>query len=98
VSTAMVGKWGKAVPPVVSPVHEIPLEKIRESASNPRRAFDDGQLRELAANIQSPPSCREFLCPHRLIVRRVYRNWWLAHVPDLYCSGSSRDSAENKQT
>src|SRR2546421_748833 len=34
-----------------------------------------------------PPSCREFLCPHRLIVRRVYTNW----------SGSSRDSAETSK-
>jgi ParB family chromosome partitioning protein len=38
---------------VVSSTQEIPLEKIRESASNPRRAFDEGQLRELAANIKS---------------------------------------------
>jgi ParB family chromosome partitioning protein len=29
------------------------LDRIRESTSNPRRVFDDMQLRELAANIQS---------------------------------------------
>lgn len=43
---------GKAEPAVVSSIQDIPLEKIRESASNPRRAFDDGQLRELADNIK----------------------------------------------
>ena len=62
-STTMVGSGGKAVPSVVSPVHEIPPEKIRESASNPRRAFDDGQLRELAANIQSLAVLQGILVP-----------------------------------
>jgi ParB family transcriptional regulator, chromosome partitioning protein len=38
--------------PVVSSIQDIPLEKIRESASNPRRAFDENQLRELADNIK----------------------------------------------
>jgi ParB/RepB/Spo0J family partition protein len=37
----------------VSSVQDIPLENIRESGSNPRRVFDEAQLRELAANIQS---------------------------------------------
>ncbi len=36
----------------VSNVQDIPLDRIRESNSNPRRAFDDGKLRELAENIK----------------------------------------------
>jgi ParB family transcriptional regulator, chromosome partitioning protein len=36
----------------ISSVQDIPLDRIRESSSNPRRAFDDGKLRELAANIK----------------------------------------------
>ena len=36
----------------VSCVQDIPLDRIRESSSNPRRAFDEGKLRELAANIK----------------------------------------------
>jgi ParB family transcriptional regulator, chromosome partitioning protein len=51
-SATIVTSEAKAVPPVVSSVQDIPLEAIRESSSNPRRVFDDGQLRELAANIQ----------------------------------------------
>src|SRR5258708_13958640 len=51
-SATMVTGESKAVPPVVSSVQDIPLERIRESSSNPRRVFDDCQLRELAANIQ----------------------------------------------
>jgi hypothetical protein len=33
-----------------SSIRDIPLENIRKSASNPRRAFDDRDLRELAEN------------------------------------------------
>ena len=36
----------------VSCVQDIPLDQIHESGSNPRRAFDDGKLRELAENIK----------------------------------------------
>ncbi len=36
----------------VSSVQDIPLDRIRESSSNPRRAFDEGKLRELAENIK----------------------------------------------
>jgi len=36
----------------ISSVRDIPLDRIRESSSNPRRAFDDGKLRELADNIK----------------------------------------------
>jgi len=51
-SATMVTSESKAIQPVVSSVQDIPLERIRESSSNPRRVFDDCQLRELAANIQ----------------------------------------------
>jgi ParB family chromosome partitioning protein len=36
---------------VVSPVWDIPLDRISESTSNPRRTFDERKLRELAENI-----------------------------------------------
>jgi len=51
-SDTMVTSEAKAVPPVVSSVQDIPLERIHESSSNPRRVFDEAQLRELASNIQ----------------------------------------------
>ena len=51
-STIMVASEAKVVTPEVSSAQEILLERIRESSSNPRRVFDDCQLRELAANIQ----------------------------------------------
>src|SRR6202158_6422008 len=51
-NATIVARGAKAVPPVVSSVQDIPLENIRESSSNPRRVFDEAQLRELAANTQ----------------------------------------------
>ena len=41
-----------AVSRAVSSVQDIPLDQIRESKSNPRRAFDEAKLRELADNIR----------------------------------------------
>lgn len=51
-STSMVLSEGKSEPQAVSSTQDIPIEKILESANNPRRAFGDKELRELAANIQ----------------------------------------------
>jgi len=48
----MVASGTKAVPPVVSSIQDIPLAKIRESKSNPRRFFDEAKLAELADNIR----------------------------------------------
>ena len=48
----MVASATKAVPPVVSSIQDIPLGKIRESKTNPRRVFDDTKLVELAENIR----------------------------------------------
>ncbi len=52
-NATMVASGTKTEPPAVSAIQDIPLENIRESNSNPRRVFDEAQLRELAANIQS---------------------------------------------
>jgi ParB family transcriptional regulator, chromosome partitioning protein len=51
-STTMVASAVKAVPPVVSSIQDIPLEKIRESKTNPRSQFDQSKLAELAENIR----------------------------------------------
>ncbi len=51
-STTIMLSEGKGEAAVVSSIQDIPLEKIRESASNPRRAFDENQLWELADNIK----------------------------------------------
>jgi ParB family chromosome partitioning protein len=48
----MVASAAKAVPPVVSSIQEIPLVKIRESKTSPRRFFDEAKLAELADNIR----------------------------------------------
>jgi len=45
----MVASGTKTEPPAVSAIRDIPLENIRESNSNPRRVFDEAQIRELAA-------------------------------------------------
>src|SRR5207302_1611154 len=51
-STTMVASEVKAVPPVVSSIQDIPLEKICESKTNPRTQFDPTKLAELAENIR----------------------------------------------
>ena len=51
-STMIVASEVKAVPPVVSSIQDIPLEKIRESRTNPRTQFDQAKLAELAENIR----------------------------------------------
>jgi len=47
-NATMVANGTKAVPPVVSSIQDIPLAKLRESKTNPRRLFDEAKLAELA--------------------------------------------------
>ena len=51
-NATMVASGTKAVPPPVSSIQDIPLGKIRESKTNPRRFFDEAKLAELADNIR----------------------------------------------
>src|ERR1700719_1679080 len=51
-NATMVASGTKVVPPVVSSIQDIPLGKIRESKTNPRRFFDETRLAELADNIR----------------------------------------------
>jgi ParB family transcriptional regulator, chromosome partitioning protein len=51
-NATMVATGTKAVPPVVSSIQDIPLAKIRESKTNPRRIFDEAKLAELSENIR----------------------------------------------
>ena len=47
-NATMVASGTKAVPPPVSSIQDIPIAKIRESKTNPRRQFDQSKLTELA--------------------------------------------------
>jgi ParB family chromosome partitioning protein len=51
-NTAIAVNAGKAVPFIASLVQDIPLNRIRESRTNPRRQFDEVKLAELADNIR----------------------------------------------
>lgn len=51
-STTMVASEMKAVSSVISSIQDIPLERIRESKTNPRRQVDEAKLAELADNIR----------------------------------------------
>jgi ParB/RepB/Spo0J family partition protein len=51
-NATMVASGTKAVPPSVSSIQDIPIAKIRESKTNPRRFFDEAKLAELADNIR----------------------------------------------
>jgi len=51
-TTTAVASGTTAVESTVWPVQGIPLARIRESSTNPRRGFDEGKLKELAENIK----------------------------------------------
>ncbi len=51
-NATIVANGTKSVLPVVSSIQDIPLAKIRESKTNPRRQFDESKLAELAENIR----------------------------------------------
>jgi ParB family chromosome partitioning protein len=51
-NTAIAVNAGNAVPFIASLVQDIPLNRIRESKTNPRRQFDEVKLAELADNIR----------------------------------------------
>jgi len=51
-NATMVASGAKAAPPVVSSIQDIPLARIRESRTNPRKVFDESKLAELAENIR----------------------------------------------
>src|SRR2546426_9538652 len=51
-NATMVASGTKAAHPVASSIQEVPLAKIRESKTNPRRFFDEAKLAELADNIR----------------------------------------------
>jgi len=51
-NTAVAVNPSNTIPPVVSSVQDIPLNRIQESKTNPRRTFDEARLAELAANIR----------------------------------------------
>jgi ParB family transcriptional regulator, chromosome partitioning protein len=51
-NTAMPANESNVVPQAVSSVQDIPLTRIRESKTNPRRTFDETKLAELANNIR----------------------------------------------
>jgi ParB family chromosome partitioning protein len=40
------------ITPTVSSVQDVPLNRIQESKTNPRRTFDEAKLTELAGNIR----------------------------------------------
>jgi ParB family transcriptional regulator, chromosome partitioning protein len=51
-NTTIVRSEAKTVPSGGSSVLDIPLDRIRESTTNPRRVFDETKLREFADNIR----------------------------------------------
>ena len=51
-NTGVTVNASSPVPPVVSSVQDIPLYRIQESKTNPRRTFDETKLAELAGNIR----------------------------------------------
>src|SRR5256885_6952267 len=51
-NSAIAVNASDAVPFVPSSVQDIPINRIQESKTNPRRTFDETKLAELAGNIR----------------------------------------------
>src|SRR5260370_36176772 len=51
-NTTIAASEANSVPPAGSSDQDIPLDRIRESTTNPRRVFDETKLREFADNIR----------------------------------------------
>jgi len=51
-NTTVAVNAGNAVPLLASSVQDVPLNRIQESKTNPRRQFDEVKLAELATNIR----------------------------------------------
>src|SRR6202007_2161746 len=51
-NTAIAVNASNTNPPVMSLVQDIPLNRIQESKTNPRRTFDEAKPAELAGNIR----------------------------------------------
>src|SRR5438309_4957325 len=51
-NTAIAMNASNTNPPAMSLVQDIPLNRIQESKTNPRRTFDEAKLAELASNIR----------------------------------------------
>jgi ParB family chromosome partitioning protein len=51
-NTAVAVSTTNTIPPAMSAFQDIPLNRIQESQTNPRRTFDETKLAELAGNIR----------------------------------------------
>src|ERR1700726_4717983 len=51
-NTAVAVNVSNTIPPAMSAFQDIPLNRVQESKTNPRRQFDETKLAELAGNIR----------------------------------------------
>ena len=75
-NATMVASGTKSVPPMVSSIQDIPLGKIRESKTNPRRFFDEAKLAELATFVPGNKiriMLRSAFCARRVGLPRRWR-------------------------
>ena len=56
-NATMVASGTKAATPGVSSIQDIPLGKIHEYRTNPRRIFDESKLTEFAASVPGNRTC-----------------------------------------
>ena len=75
-NATMVASGTKAVPPVVSSIQDIPLGKIRESKTNPRRFFDEAKLAELDPTSDNTACSNRFSCVHFPVGKRELMSLW----------------------
>jgi len=73
-TTTLVTKCTSPMPTIPHTMQDIPLIRIQESKTNPRREFDEAKLAELAAFVPGNKICvmlRPTFCVRRLEVLRV---------------------------
>jgi len=75
-NATMVASSTKAVPPVVSSIQDIPLAKIRESKTNPRRFFDEANWQNWRTTSDNTASFNRFSCARFAKGKRAPMSLW----------------------
>jgi hypothetical protein len=75
-NATMVASGTKTVPPVVSSIQDIPLGKIRESKTNPRRFFDEAKLANSRTTSDNTASYNPFSCVRFPKGKRARMSLW----------------------
>jgi hypothetical protein len=91
-NTAVAVNPSNTMPPVVPSVQDIPLNRIQESKTNPRRTFDEAKLAELAQHLPAwhPAAHSSALCRMARTPARPRHTWTPGKLRNVGATPKSR--------